>query len=217
MTIPGRALALSRLLRWFFHHLYTTWAWAYDAVAWISSLGEWSAWRRTVLTWLPHVGRSLELGFGTGHLLVEAEHQGLHPFGADASSQMARLALRRVRRNRIPARILRAQAQALPFAPGSFAAVFATFPSEYIFDPACLAEIRRLLEPSGKLVVVFSARIRPRFLWQHLTRWLYDWSAQAPRADPKWLSPFTQAGFDARFEVVEVPGASVVQIIAIAP
>jgi ubiquinone/menaquinone biosynthesis C-methylase UbiE len=214
MMKPRAAQHLTSLLRWFFHHLYTTIAWAYDAVAWLSSLGEWAAWRRTALDRLPRAGRCLELGFGTGHLLVEAEAAGLGAFGADESRQMARLTRRRLGRSRLPVRIVRARAQALPFAARTFSAVFATFPSEYIFDPASLAEIRRLLAPPGIVIVVFSSRIRPRFPWQHLTRWLYESSAQAPAADPTWLAPFAEAGFEARFDTVDVPGASVIQIVA---
>lgn len=201
-------------LRWFFQHLYTTLAWAYDAVAWLSSLGQWSSWRRTAL---PHVRQgmpALELGFGTGHLQVEARRRGLRAFGVDASAQMARLTRRRLRRADLPLVIVRARAQALPFPPRFFASVFSTFPSEYIFDQASLTEVHRVLASRGSLVVVISARIRPRFPWEHLTRWLYDSTGQAPGPDPKWLEAFRQAGFTVRFETVDVPGASVVQIIA---
>jgi ubiquinone/menaquinone biosynthesis C-methylase UbiE len=200
-------------LRWFFRRLYTTLAWSYDAVAWLSSLGQWSAWRRTALTRVPP-GSVLELGFGTGHLQVEAGRRGLHLFGVDASAQMARLARRRLRRAGRPLSIVQAQAQALPFPSHSMGSAFSTFPSEYIFDPKTLVEIRRVLVSDGPLIVVLSARIRPRFPWEHVTRWLYDLTGQAPGPDPKWLDPFLQAGFAARYETVEVPGASVLQIIA---
>jgi len=204
-------------LRWFFRHLYTTLAWSYDAVAWLSSLGQWSAWRRTALPQLPPGSSALELGFGTGHLQVEAGRRGLHLFGVDASAQMARLTRRRLRRAGLSLSIVQAQAQALPFPSHVVGSAFSTFPSEYIFDPRTLAEIRRVLVSHGPLIVVLSARIHPRFPWEYVTRWLYDRTGQAPGPDPKWLGPFLQAGFEARYETVEVPGASVLQIIASAP
>jgi len=204
-------------LRWFFRHLYTTLAWSYDAVAWLSSLGQWSAWRRTALPRVPPGSSVLELGFGTGHLQVEAGRRGLHLFGVDASAQMARLTRRRLRRAGLPLSIVQAQAQALPFQSHAVGSAFSTFPSEYIFDPKTLVEIRRVLVLDGPLIVVLSARIRPRFPWEHVTRWLYDWTGQAPGPDSKWLDPFLQAGFAARYETVEVPGASVLQIVATAP
>jgi SAM-dependent methyltransferase len=49
---------------------------------------------------------------------------------------------------------LQGRAQQLPFADASFGSVVATFPAEYIVDPASLAEFRRVLKPGGQLVVV---------------------------------------------------------------
>jgi ubiquinone/menaquinone biosynthesis C-methylase UbiE len=217
VSLPRPSHPFASFLRWFFVRLYTTLAWSYDAVAWLSSLGQWSAWRRTALARMPTSGPVLELGFGTGHLQVEASRRGLEILGLDASAQMARLARGRLRRAGLPNSAVRGQAQALPFPSRALAAAFSTFPSEYIFDPHALAEIRRVLAPGGSLAVVLSARIRPRFPWEYLTRWLYQISGQAPGSDPKWLAPFLQAGFAARYETVEVPGASVLQIIARAP
>jgi ubiquinone/menaquinone biosynthesis C-methylase UbiE len=217
VNTPRASHLFGSFLRWFFGHLYTTLAWSYDAVAWLSSLGQWSAWRRTALLRLAQGSPALEVGFGTGHLQVEGALRGLHLFGVDASPQMARLTRRRLRRAGLPPAIVRAQAQALPFLTGALGSVFSTFPSEYIFDVTALAEIQRVLAVEGSLVVVLSARIRPRFPWEHVTRWLYELTGQAPGPDPKWLVPFHQAGFAARYETVEVPGALVLQIISSAP
>ena len=79
-----------------------------------------------------------------------------------------------------------------------------------------LAELHRTLAPGGELVVVISSRILPVFLWDRLSRWVYDLAGQAPRPQPSWLSPFEAAGFAARFEIVEIPGASVFHILATA-
>jgi SAM-dependent methyltransferase len=54
---------------------------------------------------------------------------------------------------------LRADARALPLTPAAFDAVVATFPSEYIGDPAALEEIRRVLRPGGTLAVALWAQI----------------------------------------------------------
>lgn len=203
-----------RLWRWFFRHLYTTLAWAYDAVAWLSSFGRWSAWRRTGFRWIAPGDRLLEVGCGTGQLLLESLARGDQPIAVDASPQMARITMRRLRRRGHPSIVARAQAQALPFAGGTFHAALSTFPTEYIFDPVALAEIHRTLAPGGELVVVISGRILPVFLWDRISRWVYDVAGQAPRPDPSWLTPFEAAGFAARFETVEIPGASVFHILA---
>jgi ubiquinone/menaquinone biosynthesis C-methylase UbiE len=82
------------LLRPIYYLLYHQFAWAYDFVASLVSLGQWRDWVRTAL---PHLnGRVLELGFGPGHLQVEMQKRGLIPFGVDESRFMARQASQRL-------------------------------------------------------------------------------------------------------------------------
>jgi SAM-dependent methyltransferase len=118
--------------------------------------------------------------------------------------------MRRLRRRGHPSIVAQAQAQALPFAGGAFHAALSTFPTEYIFDPVALTEIRRTLAPGGELVVVISSRILPVFLWDRVSRWVYDVAGQAPRPDPSWLAPFEAAGFQLALGRSR-PGASVFQ------
>jgi SAM-dependent methyltransferase len=56
----------------------------------------------------------------------------------------------------------RARAEALPFPGACFDSVVSTFPSEYIIAPATLSEIRRVLRPGGRLVVVPAGWITPK-------------------------------------------------------
>ena len=144
----------------FFNLLYHPFAWMYDLVAGIVSLGRWRGW---VLQARPFLrGRVLELGFGPGHLQEALEQAGLEAFGLDESRPMARQARRRLRRQKYPVRLANGYAQGLPFQGNSFDCVAATFPSEYIFEAQTLAEIRRVLRPHGRLVIVPSAWITGR-------------------------------------------------------
>ena len=143
---PGRlARAYRHLYAWAAERLYHELAWAYDAVAWCVSLGHWDGWRSQVLDHIASDARVLEVGFGTGALLVKANARGLDAWGADPSSAMQRVARRRLRRHRLGVRCVRAPAQALPFADGTFDAILATFPTRYILDPAALCEMGRLV------------------------------------------------------------------------
>jgi len=155
-------------IRTFFRLLYHEMAWTYDLVAWLVSFGQWTAWGRAAI---PHLRgrRVLELAHGPGHLLVAMSRAGFAPVGLDLSPQMGRLARKRLCRSGIPTPLLaRARAQALPFRAGSFDSVVSTFPTEFIFDPATLKEMARVMGQGGKAVVVvgvvFNASLPARLL-----------------------------------------------------
>jgi ubiquinone/menaquinone biosynthesis C-methylase UbiE len=204
------------LLRPLYSLLYHQFAWAYDFVAGVVSLGHWRDW---IMAALPHLkGRVLEIGYGPGHLQLELNKNRIVCFGLDESRQMARQASRRVRNQGAICRLTRGYAQNLPFASESFNSVTATFPAEFIFDFLTLNEIRRILTPSGKLVILPMAWITGKSLMERLASWFFRVSGEAP-GKPKPISTalhdrFTQAGFDSRSEIAEMSGGQVLVILA---
>jgi ubiquinone/menaquinone biosynthesis C-methylase UbiE len=154
----------SRVLGTAFNLLYNQFAWAYDWVSHSAFRGQWRTWQRAVLPRLQGLpGRAvLEIGSGTGDLLYDLR-AGFQPAGIDLSPAMLGQTRRKARRRGILAqlRLARARTQALPFAGASFAAVVSTFPSDYIADPRTIAEIARVLQPGGRLIVVLGARLLP--------------------------------------------------------
>lgn len=210
---------IARLWRWFirtfFRLLYGPCAWAYDAVAWLVSFGQWNAWGRVALRRLrgPIV---LELGHGPGHLTAVMAQRGLRPIALDLSPQMGRLARRRLRRADLPVRLVRARAQALPFRDGSFPDLVATFPTEYIVDPRTLREVRRVLSRDGRLVVVAAALLTGKGLPSRLLEWLYRITGQRgplPRGDERFWSEL-----DLELEVERVQmGRSRVMLVVATP
>lgn len=146
------------LIRFGFRLLYNEMAFTYDAVSWTVSLGQWRDWQRIALQYLdaPPAGPVLELAHGTGNLQIDLRRAGYQAAALDLSRTMGRIADRKLRDWGWRPRLVRARAQALPFAAGHFAAVVSTFPTEFVIDPATLAEVYRVLHPSGQMVVVFS-------------------------------------------------------------
>lgn len=167
------------LIRWAFARFYREFAWTYDFVAWIVSRG---LWRRWTLAALPYLrGRVLEVGCGTGYVQaapVTQQRGGL--VGLDASPQMLALTRRRLQRRGGAVRLVRGVSQALPLAESAFQTVLATFPSEYIVQPRTLAEIQRVLQPSGQLIIVDAAWFTHDGLYTRLVDSAYRLTFQRP-------------------------------------
>jgi ubiquinone/menaquinone biosynthesis C-methylase UbiE len=99
-------------------------------------------------------GDVLEVGCGTGRNLpfyMEAKSLTL----TEPDPEMARRARRRLSSVGIPAQLLEAPAEALPFSDGCFQTVVSTLVLCTVKDPpAALAEIRRVLAPGGRLLIL---------------------------------------------------------------
>jgi ubiquinone/menaquinone biosynthesis C-methylase UbiE len=103
-------------------------------------------------------GRSLELGTGTGRVLVPLTRSGSRVFGIDLSTPMLERARARLKRARLPLRFGRGDIRALPYRSSSFAAVMAPYgiiqslTSDADLD-AALAEAARVLKKGGRLAI----------------------------------------------------------------
>jgi len=125
--------------------------------------------------------RLLEIGFGTGHVLVElAKAVGSTGgiFGIDISENMLAEAQPLLERENLADRIslVCGDAEHLPYDPDSMDGIFMCFTLE-LFDtpdlPLVLAECKRVLRPGGRIVVVAVSKEGPQglviraFEWTH--------------------------------------------------
>lgn len=225
-----------------FRLLYHELAWSYDLVSWLASRGLWHRWQRAALAYVPAGGRFLEVGFGPGHLLldlaqgpgrgqpgpqagsgVQLPSAGRQVFGLDLSPAMLRLARRRLAHHALPVPLVRGRAQALPFASGAFDAVIVTFPTPFVYEPAWIRDLVRVLHGAGpagdalraggRLVVVEQAELEGRGLLNRFLEWLYQVTGQrGPALD--LLSRLEEAGLVAWRETVPVDGTTVGLIVA---
>lgn len=202
-------------VRFGFRLLYHKMAFAYDTVSHLVSLGAWRFWQRSVFQHLPHptAGRVLELAHGTGDLQLDLHERGYHSVGCDLSPQMGRIAWRKLSRQTRP-RLIRCQAQQLPFPDAAFAAIVATFPTNFIISQSTLCEARRVLIPEGQLIVVLSGYLKGRDPLARFIEWLYHITGQREARIPDWKGLLASCGFEAQIVIHDLERTRVQLLIA---
>jgi ubiquinone/menaquinone biosynthesis C-methylase UbiE len=209
---------LSRLLTWgltlFFRALYHSFAWSYDWVAAIVSLGRWKSWVLSVLPQLPG-RRVLEIGHGPGHLQIALANQQIAVFGIDQSRQMGRIAQRRMRTLGYDSRLVNGIGQSLPFCDDTFNQVVATFPTPFIIEKQTLEDIFRVLIPGGTLIVLPVAWITGSSPADRIAARVFHLLGQAPDGDDINLQPFLETSFTATVERRKLPTSEVLVIVAV--
>ena len=197
---------LSSFLRFFFKLLYHQFACTYDLVACLVSLGAWQAWVQSVLPDLAGP-RTLEIGFGPGHLLYNLQKKGVTAFGLDESPQMIRIARGRLSDLSSLPGLVRGTAESLPFASESMHQVAMTFPAEFVLKPASLIEIKRVLVKGGMAIVLPMAWITGRKPWERAAAWINLITGQAPAWDERVLIPLKNLGFEVTWTMVNLPSS----------
>jgi ubiquinone/menaquinone biosynthesis C-methylase UbiE len=112
--------------------------------------------------------RVVDVGCGPGRFLQEAAERGATAVGVDPSSQMRRLAVRRMPGElRSAVTVLDGIAERLPLDDGAATVAWAVASLHHWTDPdSGLAELRRVLEPGGRLVIA-ERLARPGGWFQH--------------------------------------------------
>ena len=149
----------------------------------------------------------LEVGFGTGHCLVEIA-KAVGPsgkvLGIDISDQMLAHARELLTKedliNRVE--ITRGDAEQLPFEPNSLDGIFFSFTLE-LFDtpdlPKVLAECKRVLRPGGRIVVVAVSREGEHGVMLNLYEWTHKHFPNLMDCRPIYVRrAFESAGFTIR-------------------
>jgi ubiquinone/menaquinone biosynthesis C-methylase UbiE len=179
----------------------------------MSSMGQWRVWQSAALEDLPE-GDVLEIGHGTGHLLLRLMRLDRNIFGIDPSRQMTRIAAKRLHRNGYYSRVIRSKAQQLPFPSKRFSVIISTFPSVYIFDPGTISEAYRVLQSNGVFIIVGNVQITGGGLHDRFAAWLYRVTGQAGEITEGWDQPFVDQGFSAHLEQVTQQRAIVSRVVA---
>lgn len=210
---PARAL-----LQFAFHAFYNRFAFTYDVVSHVVSRGEWRTWTRAAIPFLRGT-RILEIAFGTGNLHLDLYQAGYAPVGIDLSPYMLDITRRKFQKRGIAPQLARADVCALPFPDRSFSSLVMTFPPGFIFNPAAMLEMHRVLEPQGVLVWVDAAYLEPRDVWSRFINLAFKFTGTgAPtQARTMALDAARNAGaaWSWRAETVRLRAGSVQVFIAV--
>jgi demethylmenaquinone methyltransferase/2-methoxy-6-polyprenyl-1,4-benzoquinol methylase len=137
----------------------------YDRVGAILSFGQDPRWRRLLVSRLPgDAGHVLDVATGTGLVAAELLGRGFRVTGLDQSPEMMARARARFG-DRVE--LVKASAEALPFADASFDHLTFTYLLRYVDDPAStLTELARVVRPGGTIASLEFGL--PRGLWRPL-------------------------------------------------
>jgi ubiquinone/menaquinone biosynthesis C-methylase UbiE len=123
----------------------------------------------------------LEIGFGTGHSLVELA-KSVGPsgkvYGVDLSENMVEISQKLAEKQGLNERIelFCGDALHLPYESESLDGIFMSFTLE-LFDtpeiPLILAECQRVLKPGGRIVVVGMSRVMPEGFVMEMFEWTH--------------------------------------------
>jgi len=215
---------INKALSLFFRLLYHPFAWTYDFVSWVVSFGRWQSWVNNCLPYVqgPNI---LELGYGPGHLQKSLIDEGFAPIGLDESKQMGHIAHRLLKKNAVvktgsksyDCHLVNGRTEHLPFISAHFHTVVTTFPTQYIFDSVTLGEVKRVLKPGGKLVVLIAAWIVGDNLIDKGLAYLFKVTGEAPDIDSEFnhfLLPFSSAGFSTEIKWVKTRSSKLLLICA---
>jgi len=114
-------------------------------------------------------GLYLDVGCGTGNYTIAMNDAGAHFAAIDASLTM----LARAHQKRPSLALHQALAEALPFKSDTFSGATCTFVHHHMADPAAaFAEVRRVLRPVAKIVILNCTieQMRHYWLWEYFPK-----------------------------------------------
>jgi ubiquinone/menaquinone biosynthesis C-methylase UbiE len=202
---------LGSILRAFFKLLYHQFAFTYDWVASIVSLGAWQSWVQSVSPYL-NGPKTLEIGFGPGHLQACLYQKGISVYGLDESSQMARITHRRMDKLGKSSHLVQGDAQNLPYANESFNQVVMTFPAEFLINPQTFTDIHRVLTKDGVAIIVPYAWITGNKPWERALAWINRITGEAPDWDQRFLEPLNNLGFQVSWKIISFTFSKIILI-----
>lgn len=154
MSAKDQRRITSRRLRFFNEFVYEALPAAYNAMDRLT-FGAWWGLVRRALEYVPRGGYLLEIGFGPGRLHVELARRVEVCVGLDLAWGMCRYTQKRLKRAKLPPRLVQGNVFALPYANDTFTSLISTFAfSGFPNGEAALREMVRVTAVDGHIILV---------------------------------------------------------------
>lgn len=206
-----------RLIEFSFRLLYNEFAWTYDVVSGVVSLGDWRKWQKAGLQFIQGEW-VLEIAHGPGHMLVALAEAEFTAIGCDLSPAMGRMASKRLRKRGLTVPLFRCDVKALPLVDGSVDSVLSTFPTSFIMQRQTWETVHRVLRPGGAFIIVPEGHVTGTGFIARFIRWLFVITGQYAADRSTMWKPFRQRlerqGFAVRIEEVHFNRSAATVIIA---
>ncbi|MCS7171764.1 MAG: class I SAM-dependent methyltransferase [Aquificaceae bacterium] len=122
----------------------------YDFFLRLVTFGKIELWQRELLGMLSREGNRLDVGTGTGEVLLKSQNAGMR-VGIDLSLEMLRLAKKKCK----ACKLVVADAENMPFKNNAFKSITLSLVFRHLLDRRCfLKEARRILEEGGELALL---------------------------------------------------------------
>lgn len=162
--------------------------------------GEDLAFATALLSDLPPSSRALDIGCGAGHLAFAFARRFDEVVACDPSPSMLATVRAAAKERALEARLATREgvAEALPFDAHTFDVVGTRYSAHHWRDlPACLREMRRVLKPDGRLIVIdLLGEDDPLAdTWLQSIELMRDPGHVRDRSIAEWAAALQQAGF----------------------
>ncbi len=137
----------------------------------------------------------LDVGCGTGQTSAYlASKYGAKVTGIDTNSIMIGKAIRRMKKNRLPVRIIQCSIEQTPLPDNTFDFIISESVLSFVNKPSALKEIFRLLKSGGRFIAIeFTVNKRLETKIEEEIKQFYGFDTFSMKKD--WVDLFQQAGF----------------------
>jgi ubiquinone/menaquinone biosynthesis C-methylase UbiE len=115
-------------------------------------------WKKWIKKVIPHIkgNKILEVSFGNGYLMTRyGKKKEYEITGIDYNKKMLEITQKKIEKNKIKAELLQGNVEKMPFKNNTFDTIINTMAfTGYPDGDKALSEMKRILKPEGKLLIV---------------------------------------------------------------